>query len=472
MIRIPFDNSYARLPAQMFSAQLPTPVKAPNLIAFNSQLAAHLGIDVDDIAPAAAAQVFAGNHIPDGATPLAQAYAGHQFGNWNPQLGDGRAVLLGEVIDADGVRRDIQLKGAGPTPYSRRGDGRAAIGPVMREYLVSEAMHAMGVPTTRALAAVTTGEPVYREEVLPGAVIARVAQSHIRVGTFQFFAARGDVAALHALTDHVIARHYPTANGPAELLDMVIARYAKLIAKWMGLGFIHGVMNTDNVSIAGETIDYGPCAFMDSYHPESVFSAIDQFGRYAYANQPGIGAWNIAQFATALIPLMPDRDQAITDFTAAVHKMPALYEAEWTKVFGAKLGIMKPTEDDRALIEDLLALMAKDGADFTNTFVALGDNTARDQFLDRDTFDAWQMRWAIRASDDRTALMAASNPKIIPRNHRIEEAIQAGQTGDLAPFYALLNAVTQPYAPLTEDTSGYARAPTVDEKVTRTFCGT
>jgi len=313
---------------------------------------------------------------------------------------------------------------------------------------------------------------VYREERLPGAVIARVAQSHIRVGTFQFFASRGDLAALHALTDHVIARHYPDANGPAELLDMVIARYAKLIAKWMGLGFIHGVMNTDNVSIAGETIDYGPCAFIDDFHPDSVFSAIDQYGRYAYANQPGIGAWNMAQFATALIPLMPDRDQAIADFTAAVHRMPALFEAEWLAVFGAKLGLANPREDDRKLITDLLDLMAKDGADFTNTFASLDTDTARDQFLNRDAFDAWAEHWSLRKSDSAAAIMTQANPQIIPRNHRIEEVIVAGKTGDMAPFHALLAAVTDPYASLTEATAPFARAPSKNEQVTRTFCGT
>jgi len=472
MMRIPFDNSYAKLPAQMFTAQLPTPVKAPQMIAANADLAAILGIDPTQLTGPEAAQVFAGNHIPDGAAPLAQVYAGHQFGNWNPQLGDGRAVMLGEVVGTDGIRRDIQLKGSGPTPYSRSGDGRAWLGPVMREYLVSEAMHAMGVPTTRALAAVTTGEDVYREERLPGAVIARVAQSHIRVGTFQFFASRGDLAALHALTDHVIARHYPKANGPGELLDMVIARYAELIAKWMGLGFIHGVMNTDNVSIAGETIDYGPCAFMDGFHPDSVFSAIDQFGRYAYANQPGIGAWNMAQFATSLMPLMSDRDQAITDFTAAVHRMPVLFEAEWLAVFAGKLGITNPGDDDRALITDLLDLMAKDGADFTNTFASLGSENARDQFLNRDAFDAWAERWALRKSQDAADIMALANPKIIPRNHRIEEVITAGRHGDFAPFHALLAAITVPYAPLTDATAPFARAPSKDEQVTRTFCGT
>lgn len=468
-MQIPFDNSYAKLPPQMFTAQLPTPVKAPQMIVVNKELAAILGINVSwpD-----AAQVFAGNHIPDGAAPLAQAYAGHQFGNWNPQLGDGRAVLLGEVIGTDGARRDIQLKGSGPTPYSRRGDGRAWLGPVMREYLISEAMHAMGVPTTRALAAVTTGEEVYREEVLPGAVITRVAQSHIRVGTFQFFAARGDLAALSALTNHVIARHYSDARGPADLLDMVIARYATLIAKWMGLGFIHGVMNTDNVSIAGETIDYGPCAFIEDFHPNSVFSAIDKFGRYAYTNQPGIGAWNMAQFATALIPLMPDRDAAIEGFTAAVHRFPELYEAAWLEIFGQKLGLAKVTEDDRPLIADLLELMSKDGANFTNTFANLGSGEARDQFLSRAAFDAWAARWHSRKAPDAAQMMALANPQIIPRNHRVEEVIAAGRAGDMAPFHVFLAAVTAPYAHLTDATAAYARAPTKDEQVTRTFCGT
>ncbi len=464
---IPFDNSYARLPGHMFTSLQPTPVKAPEIIATNADLAAMLGIDLNAMD---AAEVFGGNSVPDGAAPLAQAYAGHQFGNWNPQLGDGRAILLGEVVGSDGIRRDIQLKGAGPTPYSRNGDGRAWLGPVMREYLVSEAMHAMGVPTTRALAAVSTGEPVFREDALPGAIITRVAQSHIRVGTFQFFAARGDMGALQALTDHVIARHYPDATGPADLLDLVIGRYAQLIAKWMGLGFIHGVMNTDNVSIAGETIDYGPCAFIDDFHPDSVFSAIDQFGRYAYSNQPGIGAWNMAQFATALIPLMDDREKAITDFTAAVHRFPPLYEAAWLSTFGAKLGLPDPTPDDAQLITDLLDLMAKDSADFTNTFANLGSENARDQFLDRDAFDVWAQRWQNRALDP--ALMAASNPKIIPRNHRVEEVISAGRNGDLAPFHTLLDAVTQPFSDLTDDTAPYARPPTTDERVTRTFCGT
>ncbi|MEL6837651.1 MAG: YdiU family protein [Pseudomonadota bacterium] len=467
-MKIPFDNTYAKLPPQMFTPLLPTPVRDPQVISVNMPLADSLGIDLGDDA----AKVFAGNHIPDGAAPLAQVYAGHQFGNWNPQLGDGRAILLGEVVGTDGIRRDIQLKGSGPTPYSRRGDGRAWLGPVMREYLVSEAMHAMGVPTTRALAAVTTGELVYREEILPGAVITRVAQSHVRVGTFQFFASRGDMDALQALTDHVIARHYPQAAGPADLLDFVIARYAQLIAQWMGLGFIHGVMNTDNVSVAGETIDYGPCAFMDAFHPDTVFSAIDQYGRYAYSNQPGIGAWNMAQFATALIPLMPDRDKAIEDFTAAVHRFPQHYETAWLDVFGRKLGIVDATDHHRDLVTDLLDLMTKDGADFTNVFANLGRDSARDQFIDRDGFDAWAARWETQKSPDATKIMGQANPRIIPRNHQVEDVIAAGRDGDLAPFHKLLAAVTLPYADLTDDTAPFARAPTQDERVTRTFCGT
>lgn len=467
-MKIDFDNSYAALPAQMFTPQLPTPVAAPAIFARNDTLAATLGIDLN--APDAA-QVFAGNHIPDGAAPLAQAYAGHQFGSWNPQLGDGRAILLGEVIGSDNIRRDIQLKGAGPTPYSRSGDGRAWLGPVMREYLVSEAMHALCVPTTRALAAVTTGEDVYRETKLPGAIITRVAQSHIRVGTFQFFAARKDIDALRALTDHVIARHYPDADGPAALLDAVIARYAQLVARWMGLGFVHGVMNTDNVSIAGETIDYGPCAFVDAFSHAALFSAIDQQGRYAYANQPQIAAWNMAQFATSLIPLMPDRDKAVQDFTAAVHRFIPIYSAAWLQIFAAKLGITDPGPEDAALVTDLLALMDRDGADFTATFTALGSNQARDQFLDREAFDKWAARWTPRQAADAQAMMAQANPQIIPRNHQVEAAIQSGVAGDFAPFEALLAAVTQPYI-VDEGREKFTRPPTSDERVTRTFCGT
>lgn len=462
---IGFDNSFARLPDTMFTRLAPTPVKAPRLLAFNDALAARLGVQVDD-----PAQVFSGNAVPDGAAPLAQLYAGHQFGTWNPQLGDGRAILLGEVVDGDGHRRDIQLKGAGRTPYSRGGDGRAWLGPVLREYIVSEAMHAMGVPTTRALAAVATGEAVYRESVLPGAVLTRVASSHIRVGTFQIYAARGMIDELRALTDYTIKRHYPDADGPQALLDAVIARQADLIAKWMALGFIHGVMNTDNASIAGETIDYGPCAFMDDFQPHKVFSAIDQTGRYAYANQPGIAAWNMAQFATSLIPLMPDQDAAIDSFTASVNHLPVLFQGAWVQAFAAKLGIAEPGSGDAELISDFLILLADQHADFTNSFSALSADQPRDHFSDRAAFDDWAARWQARhPSKD---VMARVNPQIIPRNHQIEAVIQSALQDDLAPFHALLAAVTDPFAPLDAARKGFAAPPSATEAVSQTFCGT
>ena len=464
-LNIPFDNSYVRLPAAMFSALSPTPVTAPALIAVNDDMARLLGIDPAQLRSAEGLDMLAGNEVADGSQPIAQAYAGHQFGNWNPALGDGRAILLGEVIGTDGIRRDIQLKGSGPTPYSRSGDGRAWLGPVMREYLVSEAMFALGVPTTRALAAVITGDIVYREARLPGAILTRVAQSHIRVGTFQFFAARGDIEALQALTDHVIARHYPGVAGPAGLLDAMMQRQATLIAQWMALGFVHGVMNTDNCSVPGETIDYGPCAFLDSYHPNAVFSSIDRQGRYAYGNQAQIALWNIAQFATALVPLMPDRDAAIDDFTAIINRFSDLYQAAWLGRFGAKIGI-EATPDDLPLIEGLLTMMARSEADFTNTFRALGTDQARDQFLDRAGFDAWETLWLARGPD--LALMTRTNPAVIPRTHLIETAIQAGVTGAFDPFHAMLAAVT---APFTQNPF-FATPPTDENRVSLTFCGT
>ena len=357
-----FDNSYARLPDRFFARLSPASVAEPGLIAVNDDLARDLGLDPDMLRAPDGLAVLAGNAVPEGAEPLAQAYAGHQFGGFSPQLGDGRAILLGEIVGPDGARRDVQLKGSGRTPFSRMGDGRAWLGPVMREYIVSEAMHALGVPTTRALAAVTTGEIVVREAPLPGAVLTRVAASHIRVGTFQYFAARQDVDALKALTDHVIARHFPGVDGPLGLLDAVIARQAALVAQWMGLGFIHGVMNTDNTTVSGETIDYGPCAFMDAYHPAKVFSSIDAHGRYAYGRQPEILVWNLAQLATTLLPLIDeDRNAAIEVATEAVHRFPDLYADQWRAVFGAKLGIEAGPDDD-ALIEDLLSGMAEVGA--------------------------------------------------------------------------------------------------------------
>ncbi|MEM9872465.1 MAG: YdiU family protein [Pseudomonadota bacterium] len=463
-LHIPFDNSYASLPDTFYTRLNPTPVRAADTLAWNAGLAAELGITGRDAA------VFAGNTVPDGAAPLAQLYAGHQFGNYNPQLGDGRAILLGEVIDTLGVRRDIQLKGSGPTPYSRMGDGRAWLGPVLREYVVSEAMHALGIPTTRALAAVATGEPVLREQgPLPGAVLTRVASSHLRVGTFQIFAHRGHVDALRTLTDYAIARHHPESDGPLGLLAAVCKVQAELVAAWMSVGFIHGVMNTDNCTISGETIDYGPCAFMDAYHEGRVFSSIDQMGRYAFGNQPGIAVWNMAQLATALIQLMDDKDTAVEQATAIVHAMPAQLQAAWLRRFGAKIGLAAPTAEHQPLIEELLALMQAQGADFTNTFAALGTASARDQFTDRDAFDAWEKTW--RALDPDTSVMAAANPQIIPRNHRIEEMIKAAVGGDMNPFERLMRALSAPYA-VTAEFDDLRRPPTADEIVPATFCGT
>ena len=477
--RFPFDNSYARLPDRFYTRQAPARVTAPRLVAVNRALVARLGIDLpeDD---AEIASLFAGNTIPEGAAPLAQVYAGHQFGGWSPRLGDGRAILLGEVVAPDGARFDIQLKGAGQTPYSRMGDGRAWLGPVLREYIVSEAMAAMGIPTTRALAAVTTGEIVQREGFLPGAIFTRVASSHIRVGTFQYFAARKDVEALQALCDHAIARHYPGVEGAVGLLDAVIGAQARLIAQWMGVGFIHGVMNTDNMAISGETIDYGPCAFMDAYHPDTVFSSIDQFGRYSYANQPQIAVWNLAQLATALLPLIPDRDEGIAVFTAAVNGFSERFDAEWHAVLAAKLGLRDQQAGDAALALDLLELMAENSADFTRTFRALSapdPSWAREEFIDPTAMDAWLIRWRARlaqedvTAEDRVARMRAANPARIPRNHRIEAVIAAAVDGDYAPFLALMTALADPFA---EDASlaAFEAAPMDGEHVTRTFCGT
>tara|TARA_R110002094_G_scaffold189_15_gene1080 strand:+ start:491 stop:1906 length:1416 start_codon:yes stop_codon:yes gene_type:complete len=466
----PFDNSYAALPKGFFARLDPTPVKQPTLLAFNDQLAQVLGIE--DCGLAEAAQVFSGNQVPDGAAPLAQLYAGHQFGNFNPQLGDGRAILLGEVIDTNGIRRDIQLKGSGPTPYSRSGDGRAWLGPVLREYVVSEAMHALGIPTTRALAAVTTGEPIFREQgALPGAILTRVAKSHLRVGTFQVFAHRGDTENLKTLTDYAIARHYPDATGPMDLLRAVCAVQAELVAAWMSVGFIHGVMNTDNCSIAGETIDYGPCAFMDAFHSGRVFSSIDQQGRYAFGNQPNIVVWNMAQLATSLLQQIDDKDTAVEQATEIVHAMPALIEAAWLRRFAAKIGISNPQPDDVSLIEKLLSLMQSDGADFTNTFRALATPDAQDQFTNRDAFQSWATIWQQRIANepDPTALMNAANPAIIPRNHRIEQMIEAAVAGDMAPFERLTSALAKPFDETDPDLH---RPPTQTEIVPATFCGT
>jgi uncharacterized protein YdiU (UPF0061 family) len=490
-VHFPFQNTYAALPASFFARVAPTPVASPRLIKLNRPLAQHLGLDPDWLDSPEGTEILAGQRIPDGAEPIAMAYAGHQFGHFVPQLGDGRAILLGEVIDADGVRRDIQLKGSGPTPFSRRGDGRAALGPVLREYIVSEAMAALGIPTTRSLAAVVTGESVMRETALPGAVLTRVASSHIRVGTFQYFAARGDTEGVRRLADHVIARHYPQAASATRpyhaLLEGVIARQAELVGRWLLVGFIHGVMNTDNTSISGETIDYGPCAFMDAYDPAMVFSSIDEQGRYAYANQPRIALWNLTRLAECLLPLLADaQDKAIEQAQVMLGEFAEKFTAAYQAGLRDKIGLFTTRDGDEALVQDLLDAMAKNQADFTLTFRHLGeaalgadhDDKVRRLFADPAAYDEWAVRWRARIGEEpqapaaRRTAMRAVNPAFIPRNHRIEEVIQAAVTrDDFPPFERLLTVLSRPY----EDQpafSDYAEAPEPHQRVLQTFCGT
>ncbi|HEY0301166.1 MAG TPA: YdiU family protein [Rhizomicrobium sp.] len=490
--RFGFENSYAHLPERFFARLAPTPVAAPRLIKVNEALARELGLDPLALASPKGVAVLAGNCVPEGAEPLAAAYAGHQFGNWVPRLGDGRAILLGEVRGPDGAARDIQLKGSGPTPFSRGGDGRAALGPVLREYIVSEAMAALGVPTTLSLAAVTTGETIPRQEgMVPGAVLTRVARSHVRVGTFEYFGNRGDTEAVRLLADHVIGRLYPELAGAAEpyraLLDAVIARQAALIAQWQLIGFIHGVMNTDNASIAGETIDYGPCAFMDAYDPATVFSSIDRDGRYAYVNQPRIGHWNLVRFAQALLPLLgADEEAAIKVAQASINAYPALFEAAYHAGLRRKVGFSEAYDDDLALIGDLFRHMADGRADFTLSFRRLSDSAADEKAEDgfRALFDnasaanVWLARWRQRLALEavspaaRAARMRAVNPAFIPRNHRVEAAIVAAQErGDFAPFEELMRVLSRPYDDQAESES-YANPPRPDEVVLQTFCGT
>ena len=483
---IPFDNSYARLSEAFYRHCAPTPVAAPELLIFNTALARELGIP-EDLDEATLGQWFSGNAVPDGAEPLAMAYAGHQFGNFVPQLGDGRALLLGEVIDSHGTRRDIQLKGAGRTPFSRGGDGRAPLGPVLREYLVSEAMYALGVPSTRALAAVLSGEPVMREYPEPGAVLTRVASSHIRIGSFEFLAARGDRDNLHKLVDYVIQRHYPqaadSANPALALLDAVIQAQANLVAHWMSVGFVHGVMNTDNMTVCGETIDYGPCAFLDTYHPQTVFSSIDTGGRYAYRMQPAVAQWNLARLAECLLALIDDDEQrAVQAATPLIHEFVPRYQAAWLTRFAAKIGIASPTPDDQQLVEDLLALMERDGVDFTLLFRTLADaieNSALAShfFSDTDAWQNWAVRWHARLAEQSIASaalrssMRSVNPAVIPRNHRVEEALRlAREEQDVSLFRALHARLSAPF----DDCEGESLLPppASGEQVCRTFCGT
>ena len=465
---IAFDHSYARDLPGTYLRVPPDVAPAPRLLVLNHALAAELGLD---LTKDEARDWFSGAALPPGADPIAQAYAGHQFGGFSPQLGDGRAHLLGEVLTPKG-RFDIQLKGSGRTPFSRGGDGKAAIGPMLREYLISEFMAAVRVPTTRSLAVVATGQDIWRETKLPGAVLARVAASHLRVGTFQFFAARGEGDKVKALVDYAIARHYPDLAGsetPAlALLDAVIARQARLIAEWMGLGFIHGVMNTDNMAISGETIDYGPCAFMEGYAPGTVFSSIDHQGRYAYANQPLILGWNLARLAETLVPLLDaNPEKAVEIANDRLSGIAGRYRTEWLSVMRRKLGLVGEDMADAALADDLMTAM--EGADWTLTFRRLADEAAlRPLFTDFAKMEAWLPRWRARAGDGASQRLAAVNPAVIPRNHQVEEALGAATNGDIAPFHALLAAIQQPFV----ETQPYMLpAPTgFGEYVT--FCGT
>jgi uncharacterized protein YdiU (UPF0061 family) len=459
------EHSYADLPQLFSSPAAPTPVREPRLVAFNRPLATRLGLDPDALERSEGAAIFAGNALPEGARPIAQAYAGHQFGHFTV-LGDGRAILLGEQITPAGDRLDIQLKGAGPTRFSRRGDGRAALGPMLREYIISEAMHALGIPTTRSLAVATTGEPVYREAVLQGAVLTRVASSHLRVGTMQWAAAHGDVGALRALADYTIVRHYPgVGGGPGRhlaLFEAVLARQAALIARWQLVGFIHGVMNTDNMALSGETIDYGPCAFMDAYDPATVFSSIDHGGRYAYGNQPAIAQWNLARLAEAMLPLLDadagpadsgDRERAAERATRALDRFPDLFYRHWLDGMRAKLGLFTPEDDDQALVNELLAWMRRRSADFTNTFRLLGTGRqVRDSAGADPEWDAWHCRWQARRGRqpqpgaEADTLMRQHNPAVIPRNHSVEAALTAATgSGDLSVMERLLEVLATPY---------------------------
>ena len=473
-----FDNSWVgALPGTYLSVQ-PDPAPAPYLLAFNSRLAEGLGLDPATLR-AEAAEVLSGRRLPAGAEPIAQAYAGHQFGGFSPQLGDGRALLLGEVVDPAGARWDIQLKGSGRTPFSRGGDGKAAVGPMLREYVMGEAMAALGIPTTRALAVVATGAPVLREVELPGAVLTRVAASHIRVGTFQFFAARGDQAQVRALADYTIARHFPDCAGAdnpyVALFDQVIARQARLIAQWMGVGFVHGVMNTDNMALSGETIDYGPCAFMEGYAPGTVFSSIDHGGRYAYGNQPLILGWNLARLAESLLGLFDaDQDRAVDMANGLLEGIAGRYRAEWVAVMRAKLGLAGAEEGDGDLADGLLAAMDGQGADWTLTFRRLAGAVGGDAamlaplFADASALRDWLPRWQARLAPDAAARIRAANPAVIARNHKVEEALAAATAGDMAPFDALVAAVSEPFvereAYMLPAPQGFGRHVT--------FCGT
>ncbi len=496
-LTIAFDNSYARLPERFSARVAPTKVREPRIIKVNYPLAELLGLDPAQLDSPDGAQILAGNVVSEGAASIALAYAGHQFGGFVPQLGDGRAILLGEVVAVDGSRRDIQLKGAGPTPFSRRGDGRAALGPVLREYVVSEAMAALGVPTTRALAAVTTGEMVLRDQRLPGAVLTRVAASHLRVGTFEFFAAQGDREALSTLTSYALARHYPfPADGRAEtqnealhLLERVIEAQATLVARWLGVGFVHGVMNTDNTALSGETIDYGPCAFLDEYDPNKTFSSIDHGGRYAFGNQSRAAQWNLARFAETLLPLIADDEgEAARLATERLQRFSDIFDAAHARVMGAKLGLVSEQAGDRGLATELLQRLAANAVDYTMFFRTLCSAAAATEpssadaecaalFKNPTAFHEFATIWRHRLASEavapevRAQAMRRHNPAFIPRNHRIEQAISAGLGGDFTPFETLVRLLARPYDDQPE-LADLADPPLPEERVRQTFCGT
>ena len=475
------ESTYAELPEVFFSKLSPTPVNQPEMVIFNQSLADQVGLKLGELSIEEQNLFLCGNQLPHGTEPFAQAYAGHQFGNFTI-LGDGRAIVVGEHLTPSGQRIDLQLKGSGRTPYSRGGDGRAALGPMLREYIISEAMHALGIPTTRSLAVVSTGEKVFRETELPGAVLARIAGSHIRVGTFEFASLQQDKRITEALLDYMIDRHFPEIKGKENkvlaVIEAVIDQQAALITHWMRVGFIHGVMNTDNMALSGETIDYGPCAFMDTFAPDTVFSSIDHRGRYAYANQPYIAQWNIARLAESLLPLIDGkREEVIATVEDLLNSFEQVYKSKWLTMMGSKLGLTEVSIKDEKLITDLLDWMHNNSADFTNTFRDLCKKLPAGELYESETFQNWFARWQNRLKKEKQeletsyVLMRSLNPAVIPRNHKVEEALQAGEKGDFEPLHALLHAIDKPYQD-GEHLLPYQSPPRPEEKVLQTFCGT
>ena len=477
-----FDNTYSKLPDPFISNTSPIPVKSPELIILNDNLAKQLGLNFSLIGKKELSNLFSGNSLPEGSKSIAQAYAGHQFGHFT-MLGDGRAVLMGEHVSKNNERFDIQFKGSGQTPFSRNGDGRAALGPMLREYIISEAMHSLNIPTTRSLAVVKTGEDVVRENILQGAILTRVASSHLRVGTFQYVAMRNNESELRTLVDYTINRHYPnikkSKNKALDLLKVLIELQIDLVVNWMRVGFIHGVMNTDNMSISGETIDYGPCAFMDTYDPQTVFSSIDELGRYAYFNQPSITKWNLARFAECLIPLIdPKKDKAIEIATETINSFDKSYETKWINMMRDKLGLFGQDQKDQVLIIDLLTWMHKNKADYTNTFCFLMDeNFQHNKIYNDENFLTWKERWKERLKlnnntpEKYLSLMKSVNPLVIPRNHKVEEVLESANNNDLSPLKKLIKVLEKPYEKTKENIDYQSPAPVSDKKY-KTFCGT